>query len=280
MQPAISQSSVPASLACVFFSGITRCDCCVAYVPSLGVAAPAEPSRTLRAQLDPASNCQYASILSRFEQIRSLNISTSQRLSETSRPSNVFVVNARDADFTSDFVFSRVTHIVLIICQDHQQAERCTGLNRWSDAGIRCRHCGGDCRKRSLSRLSEQSCAAHFSDVSPQGTVRAISVSQVAAGYVVAQEGGGVPRHSPHLCSCAQDFTLDFYFRQFWTDPRLAFRKRPGVETLSVGSEFIKNIWVPDTFFVNEKQSYFHIATTSNEFIRIHHSGSITRSIR
>lgn len=78
----------------------------------------------------------------------------------------------------------------------------------------------------------------------------------------------------------SQDFTLDFYFRQFWTDPRLAFRKRPGVETLSVGSEFIKNIWVPDTFFVNEKQSSFHIATTLNEFIRIHHSGSITRSIR
>lgn len=77
-----------------------------------------------------------------------------------------------------------------------------------------------------------------------------------------------------------QDFTLDFYFRQFWTDPRLGYRKRPGVETLSVGSDFIKNIWVPDTFFVNEKQSYFHIATTSNEFIRVHHSGSITRSIR
>ncbi|XP_055531843.1 gamma-aminobutyric acid receptor subunit beta isoform X6 [Wyeomyia smithii] len=82
------------------------------------------------------------------------------------------------------------------------------------------------------------------------------------------------------LSEVKMDFTLDFYFRQFWTDPRLAYRKRPGVETLSVGSEFIKNIWVPDTFFVNEKQSYFHIATTSNEFIRIHHSGSITRSIR
>ncbi|CAB3380771.1 Hypothetical predicted protein [Cloeon dipterum] len=76
------------------------------------------------------------------------------------------------------------------------------------------------------------------------------------------------------------DFTLDFYFRQFWKDPRLSFRKRPGVEQLSVGSDFIKSIWVPDTFFVNEKQSYFHIATTSNEFIRIHHTGSITRSIR
>lgn len=82
------------------------------------------------------------------------------------------------------------------------------------------------------------------------------------------------------LSEVKMDFTLDFYFRQFWTDPRLGFPKKPGVETLSVGSDFIKNIWVPDTFFVNEKQSYFHIATTSNEFIRIHHSGSITRSIR
>lgn len=86
--------------------------------------------------------------------------------------------------------------------------------------------------------------------------------------------------HSNKFPVSYQDFTLDFYFRQFWTDPRLAFKPRTGVETLSVGSEFIKNIWVPDTFFVNEKQSYFHIATTSNEFIRIHHSGSITRSIR
>ncbi|XP_037034461.1 gamma-aminobutyric acid receptor subunit beta isoform X3 [Bradysia coprophila] len=82
------------------------------------------------------------------------------------------------------------------------------------------------------------------------------------------------------LSEVKMDFTLDFYFRQFWTDPRLAYRKRPGVETLSVGSEFVKSIWVPDTFFVNEKQSYFHIATTSNEFIRVHHSGSITRSMR
>ncbi|KAL5293233.1 Rdl family protein [Megaselia abdita] len=82
------------------------------------------------------------------------------------------------------------------------------------------------------------------------------------------------------LSEVKMDFTLDFYFRQFWTDPRLAYQKRVGVETLSVGSEFIKNIWVPDTFFVNEKQSYFHIATTSNEFIRVHYSGSITRSIR
>ncbi|XP_071640147.1 gamma-aminobutyric acid receptor subunit beta isoform X10 [Temnothorax longispinosus] len=98
--------------------------------------------------------------------------------------------------------------------------------------------------------------------------------------YVLSISSLSEVKMSPVSSTCYQDFTLDFYFRQFWTDPRLGFKPRTGVETLSVGSEFIKNIWVPDTFFVNEKQSYFHIATTSNEFIRIHHSGSITRSIR
>ena len=50
------------------------------------------------------------------------------------------------------------------------------------------------------------------------------------------------------------------YFRQFWQDPRLAFQARPGLEKLVVGAEYIKLIWVPDTFFVNEKTAYFHSA--------------------
>ncbi|OXA53523.1 Gamma-aminobutyric acid receptor subunit beta [Folsomia candida] len=76
------------------------------------------------------------------------------------------------------------------------------------------------------------------------------------------------------------DFTLDFYFRQMWKDSRLAFSGPETVKTLSVGSEFLKQIWVPDTFFVNEKTSYFHTATTSNEFLRISNEGDITRSLR
>jgi hypothetical protein len=47
-----------------------------------------------------------------------------------------------------------------------------------------------------------------------------------------------------------------------------------------VGSEFLNTMWVPDTFFVNEKTSYFHTATTSNEFLRIQDNGDILRSIR
>ena len=73
---------------------------------------------------------------------------------------------------------------------------------------------------------------------------------------------------------------MDMYFRQFWQDPRLSFEKRPSLDKLVVGAEYIKQIWVPDTFFVNEKTAYFHKATTENQFLRILHTGETLRSIR
>jgi len=82
------------------------------------------------------------------------------------------------------------------------------------------------------------------------------------------------------LSEVGMDFTLDMYFRQFWQDPRLSFERRPGLDKLVVGAEYIKLIWVPDTFFVNEKSAYFHDATTDNQFVRIFHTGDILRSIR
>ncbi|XP_076352471.1 gamma-aminobutyric acid receptor subunit beta-like [Tachypleus tridentatus] len=75
------------------------------------------------------------------------------------------------------------------------------------------------------------------------------------------------------------DFTLDFYFRQFWTDERLSF-KAGDLQSLSVGAEVVDRIWVPDTFFANEKSAYFHHATTPNTFLRIGHDGRVLRSIR
>ena len=76
------------------------------------------------------------------------------------------------------------------------------------------------------------------------------------------------------------DFTFDMYFRQFWKDPRLSFERKPNLEKLVVGAEYIKLIWVPDTFFVNEKVALFHQATTENQFLRIMHTGEILRSMR
>ena len=47
-----------------------------------------------------------------------------------------------------------------------------------------------------------------------------------------------------------------------------------------VAADYIKQIWVPDTFFVNEKTAYFHAATQENQFLRISHTGEIKRSMR
>ena len=49
---------------------------------------------------------------------------------------------------------------------------------------------------------------------------------------------------------------------------------------LVVAADYIKQIWVPDTFFVNEKTAYFHVATQENQFLRITHLGEILRSMR
>ena len=77
------------------------------------------------------------------------------------------------------------------------------------------------------------------------------------------------------------DFTFDMYFRQYWSDPRLSFdREQFGIDKLVVGAEYIKLIWVPDTFFVNEKTALFHDATTENQFLRITDKGEVLRSIR
>lgn len=52
------------------------------------------------------------------------------------------------------------------------------------------------------------------------------------------------------------------------------------VHQLVVGADYIKLIWVPDTFFVNEKSAQFHAATQDNQFLRITDKGEILRSIR
>ena len=77
-----------------------------------------------------------------------------------------------------------------------------------------------------------------------------------------------------------QDFTSDFYFRQIWKDNRLSFMPTGGITELVVGADFAEKIWVPDTFFANEKLASFHIATTPNTFLRIASSGEVYRSIR
>ncbi|PAV76790.1 hypothetical protein WR25_25930 isoform B [Diploscapter pachys] len=81
------------------------------------------------------------------------------------------------------------------------------------------------------------------------------------------------------------DFTLDFYMRQTWQDPRLAFGEvdlgLPNkISSLTVGVDYLDKLWKPDTFFPNEKRSFFHVATTHNSFLRIDKDGTVYTSQR
>ncbi|XP_054166199.1 gamma-aminobutyric acid receptor subunit beta-like [Oppia nitens] len=106
---------------------------------------------------------------------------------------------------------------------------------------------------------------------------------RVRPNYGGAPVEVGVTMHIIGISSVSEvqmDFTSDFYFRQKWKDNRLSFEPTSGVTELVVGSEVAKNIWVPDTFFANEKLATFHDATTPNTFLRIDHTGHVYRSIR
>ena len=73
---------------------------------------------------------------------------------------------------------------------------------------------------------------------------------------------------------------MDYYFRQHWRDPRLDFSQYKGLDRIQASTDYTNKIWVPDTFFPNEKRAYYHTATTPNEMLRIQPDGTVLRSIR
>ena len=136
------------------------------------------------------------------------------------------------------------------------------------------------------------STSASFSDLQDPGLNVSFLLNNFQIGYDrrVRPNYGGIPvtvgvtlyiLSIGDLSEKFMDFTFDMYFRQYWSDPRLSFDKDQfGIEKLVVGAEYIKLIWVPDTFFVNEKIALFHDATTENQFLRITDKGEVLRSIR
>jgi hypothetical protein len=80
-----------------------------------------------------------------------------------------------------------------------------------------------------------------------------------------------------HLTSgSGMEMTLDLYFRQFWTDPRLEAEGGGGPgEKVVAGKELADLLWKPDTFFVNELHS-----ETKEVFVRVQPGGEVLWSQR
>ncbi|XP_066245543.1 gamma-aminobutyric acid receptor subunit beta-like isoform X1 [Euwallacea similis] len=74
------------------------------------------------------------------------------------------------------------------------------------------------------------------------------------------------------------DYTITLYLNQYWKDERLAFSNEDEILTLS--GDFAEKIWVPDTFFANDKNSFLHDVTERNKLVRLNGDGSITYGMR
>lgn len=79
------------------------------------------------------------------------------------------------------------------------------------------------------------------------------------------------------------------YLNQYWRDERLAFnafaplddRDSNGVnDALTLSGDFAEKIWVPDTFFANDKNSFLHDVTERNKLVRLAGDGAVTYGMR
>ena len=75
-----------------------------------------------------------------------------------------------------------------------------------------------------------------------------------------------------------QEYTVDLYVRQTWTDWRLRFNETKRTVTLNYNQ--LSRIWIPDLFFRNEKRAISHDVTVPNRLLRLYPDGTILYSQR
>ena len=83
--------------------------------------------------------------------------------------------------------------------------------------------------------------------------------------------------HLPKVDDINMEIHLDMYFRQFWKDPRLAFSNVKKVNTASVknikNSRLKTRVWLPDPFFVNQKEGKVLDNPSDNTIFKIEADG-------
>jgi len=73
-----------------------------------------------------------------------------------------------------------------------------------------------------------------------------------------------------------QDYSVSMYLRQSWRDTRLAFKPiHRKALTVRLGEDHWDKIWLPDTFFRNEKRATFHEVTVNNRLMRLNTTGFV-----
>jgi len=81
------------------------------------------------------------------------------------------------------------------------------------------------------------------------------------------------------ISEVSMDYTITMYLNQYWKDERLSFSPEEN-KILTLSGDFAEKIWVPDTFFANDKNSFLHDVTEQNKMVRLHGDGAITYGMR
>lgn len=81
-----------------------------------------------------------------------------------------------------------------------------------------------------------------------------------------------------NLFSLFQEYQIDIFFAQTWTDSRLRFNST--MKILTLNSNMVGLIWIPDTIFRNSKTAEAHWITTPNQLLRIWNDGKILYTLR
>lgn len=68
------------------------------------------------------------------------------------------------------------------------------------------------------------------------------------------------------------------YFQQAWRDKRLSYSEIP--LNLTLDNRVADQLWVPDTYFLNDKKSFVHGVTVKNRMIRLHPDGTVLYGLR
>ncbi|NXT67169.1 GBRB4 protein, partial [Chaetops frenatus] len=76
----------------------------------------------------------------------------------------------------------------------------------------------------------------------------------------------------------SQDYTITMYFQQSWRDKRLAYNDLP--LNLTLDNRVADQLWLPDTYFLNDKKSFLHGVTVKNRMIRLHPDGTVLYGLR
>uniref|UniRef100_A0A8C2FI57 Gamma-aminobutyric acid type A receptor gamma3 subunit n=1 Tax=Cyprinus carpio TaxID=7962 RepID=A0A8C2FI57_CYPCA len=86
-----------------------------------------------------------------------------------------------------------------------------------------------------------------------------------------------VKRIHPVNVSCTE-YQIDIIFAQTWTDSRLRYNST--MKILTLNSNMVGLIWLPDTIFRNSKNADSHWITTPNQLLRIWNDGKILYTLR